>query len=388
MVKRQAMSNKKQANSIECREKIQEKWNRGAAACWPAWSIRSQGHSSSDRGGRAPCYAKFPITAQKDANGVWEGSGRVRGINAIFLSRWLLPCVRCVSYGTTLACVFLARLAMLRWAHIHIPRVLFVCLFFSRSFLTDILCILFVVQCIACLKRAHYLDPFEWIISYNLGQCSLLTAHCSLLAAVSARRHALLLFLFLFLLLCLFVCLFWCAVVVVSVQLRAGLFSPLISVDWCVAPPSLLVAGLAHMMTGQYASAFHYFSASINLKQVNASWKRTEKHREKESERASERERERKNKTELNWTILAASQGYPNSYMYLAIVLDRLGDFANACNAYDKALELRCIISHMFAVCQWIIRCLAPPLFCNSCVFVPSCLVLKRLRLATCYVSA
>ena len=26
------------------------------------------------------------------------------------------------------------------------------------------------VAAIACLKRALYLDPFEWIISYNLGQ--------------------------------------------------------------------------------------------------------------------------------------------------------------------------------------------------------------------------
>ena len=25
------------------------------------------------------------------------------------------------------------------------------------------------VASIACLKRALYLDPFEWIISYNLG---------------------------------------------------------------------------------------------------------------------------------------------------------------------------------------------------------------------------
>ena len=48
------------------------------------------------------------------------------------------------------------------------------------------------VASIACLKRALYLDPFEWIISYNLG--------------------------------------------------------------------------LVHLNTGQHASAFHYFSTSINLK--------------------------------------------------------------------------------------------------------------------------
>ena len=40
-------------------------------------------------------------------------------------------------------------------------------------------------QAIACLKRALYLDPFEWIISYNLGLVHLNTGqyvfrhHCS-----------------------------------------------------------------------------------------------------------------------------------------------------------------------------------------------------------------
>ena len=81
------------------------------------------------------------------------------------------------------------------------------------------------VAAIACLKRALYLDPFEWIISYNLG--------------------------------------------------------------------------LVHLNTGQYASAFHYFSSSINLK-----------------------------------------PDFPSSYMYLAITLARLDDFDNACSAYEKALEL------------------------------------------------
>jgi Bardet-Biedl syndrome 4 protein len=81
------------------------------------------------------------------------------------------------------------------------------------------------VAAIACLKRALYLDPFEWIISYNLG--------------------------------------------------------------------------LVHLNTGQYASAFHYFSASINLK-----------------------------------------PDFPSSYMYLAITLSRLDDFENSCNAYEKAIEM------------------------------------------------
>jgi len=50
-----------------------------------------------------------------------------------------------------------------------------------------------------------------------------------------------------------------------------------------------------HLNTGQYASAFHYFSSSINLKPTFAS-----------------------------------------SYMYLAITLSRLDDFENACSAYEK----------------------------------------------------
>merc|ERR1711964_904113 len=78
---------------------------------------------------------------------------------------------------------------------------------------------------IACLKQALYLDPFEWIISYNLG--------------------------------------------------------------------------LVHLNTGQYASAFHFFSASINIKPT-----------------------------------------YGSSYMYLAVTLARLDDFDNSCAAYEKAISL------------------------------------------------
>lgn len=87
------------------------------------------------------------------------------------------------------------------------------------------------VAAIACLKRALYLDPFEWIISYNLG--------------------------------------------------------------------------LVHLNTGQYASAFHYFSASINLK-----------------------------------------PDFPSSYMYLGITLSRLDDFENACSAYEKSIEMES--DHLF----------------------------------------
>ena len=80
-------------------------------------------------------------------------------------------------------------------------------------------------QAIACLKRALYLDPFEWIISYNLG--------------------------------------------------------------------------LVHLNTGQYASAFHFLSSSINLK-----------------------------------------PDFASSYMYLGVALSRLEDFDNSSSAYEKAIEL------------------------------------------------
>ena len=75
------------------------------------------------------------------------------------------------------------------------------------------------------MKRALYLDPFEWIICYNLG--------------------------------------------------------------------------LVHLSAGQFASAFHYLSASINLK-----------------------------------------GDFHASYMYLGVTLAKLGDVSNACRAYDKAAAL------------------------------------------------
>ena len=81
------------------------------------------------------------------------------------------------------------------------------------------------IAAVACLKRALYLDPFEWIISYNLG--------------------------------------------------------------------------LVHLNKRQYASAFHFFSASINLK-----------------------------------------PDFAATYMYLAITLARLDDFDNSCAAYEKSIEI------------------------------------------------
>jgi len=84
---------------------------------------------------------------------------------------------------------------------------------------------------ISCLKRALYLDSFEWIIAYNLG--------------------------------------------------------------------------LVHLCTKQYASAFHFLSASINLK-----------------------------------------PNFPPSYMYLGIILAKLDDFDNACSAYRRAIEME--TDHLF----------------------------------------
>jgi len=96
------------------------------------------------------------------------------------------------------------------------------------------------VAAIACLKKALYLDPFEWIISYNLG--------------------------------------------------------------------------LVHLNTSQYASAFHFFSASINLK-----------------------------------------SDFPSSYMYLAVTLARLEDFDNACSAYEKAIDME--TDHLFELNYAITLC-------------------------------
>lgn len=81
------------------------------------------------------------------------------------------------------------------------------------------------VASIACLRRALYLDPFQWIAAFNLG--------------------------------------------------------------------------MVYLHQRQYASAFHYFSVSIN-------WK----------------------------------GDFSNSYMYLGITLDKLNDFESACEAFEKALSL------------------------------------------------
>jgi len=69
-----------------------------------------------------------------------------------------------------------------------------------------------------------------------------------------------------------------------------------------LAPFEWIIAynlGLVFLNTEQYASSFHYFSASINLK-----------------------------------------PDFASSYMYLAISLSHLDDFENACAAYDKATSM------------------------------------------------
>jgi len=57
--------------------------------------------------------------------------------------------------------------------------------------------------------------------------------------------------------------------------------------------------GLLHLATGQYASAFHHFSSSINIK-----------------------------------------SDFAHTYMYLAVALAKLDDVDNASAAYEKAIEL------------------------------------------------
>jgi Bardet-Biedl syndrome 4 protein len=69
-----------------------------------------------------------------------------------------------------------------------------------------------------------------------------------------------------------------------------------------LAPFEWIIAynlGLVFLSTGQYASAFHFLSASINLK-----------------------------------------PDFASTYAYLAVCLARIDDFENACNAYEKALAM------------------------------------------------
>lgn len=67
-----------------------------------------------------------------------------------------------------------------------------------------------------------------------------------------------------------------------------------------------------HLSTKQYASAYHYFSVAINLK-----------------------------------------PDFSNSYMYMGITLNRLGDFESSCQAFQRALKLEqqdCTIYYNYAL--------------------------------------
>ena len=65
--------------------------------------------------------------------------------------------------------------------------------------------------------------------------------------------------------------------------------------------------GVVHLHTGQYASAFHYFSAAINLQKV---------------------------------PNLKPTKDEAKAYVYLALSLAKLDDFENSCAAYSKAIEM------------------------------------------------
>ena len=78
-----------------------------------------------------------------------------------------------LNFGIILECASLANediLLCVSWDWIYILLdVLVVCMHFYK-YNQDYLCFVQVVwQAISCLKRALYLDPFEWIIAYNLG---------------------------------------------------------------------------------------------------------------------------------------------------------------------------------------------------------------------------
>jgi Bardet-Biedl syndrome 4 protein len=78
----------------------------------------------------------------------------------------------------------------------------------------------------------------------------------------------------------------------ISCLKRALMLAPF---EWIIA----YNLGLVFLNTSQYASAFHYLSASINLK-----------------------------------------PDFASCYAYLALCLNRLDDYDNACSAYDKAISM------------------------------------------------
>jgi Bardet-Biedl syndrome 4 protein len=75
--------------------------------------------------------------------------------------------------------------------------------------------------------------------------------------------------------------------------------------------------GVVHLTTGQYASAFHYFSTAINLQPSYAKVCVTTAPLPHHQEALSE--------------ALTASRAPLQAYTYLAVALARLNDFDNAC---------------------------------------------------------
>ena len=94
------------------------------------------------------------------------------------------------------------------------------------------------MQAIACLKHAAYLAPFEWMVAFNLGTPMYVTI---------VTHHT----------------------------------------------------GLAHLRTKQFASAFHHFSASVNL-----------------------------------------NAAFPPSFMLLGVALMHLNDYDNSIAALARAAEM------------------------------------------------
>jgi Bardet-Biedl syndrome 4 protein len=93
----------------------------------------------------------------------------------------------------------------------------------------------------------------------------------------------------------------------ISCLKRALMLAPF---EWIIA----YNLGLVFLNTSQYASAFHYLSASINLK-----------------------------------------PDFASSYAYLALCLNRLDDYENACSAYDKAISMEAdyVFELNYAVMQY-----------------------------------
>lgn len=81
--------------------------------------------------------------------------------------------------------------------------------------------------------------------------------------------------------------------------------------------------GLVHLQTEQFASAFHFLSASINMK-----------------------------------------GDFSSSYMYLGIALSNLKDFDNSCSAFEKAIEMERCVQSVLMTASFTIACLIVVITC------------------------